>query len=121
MAGPGTCVRPATAGCSATGTGRSPSRAGAAPTCATSPSSRLKPAVLALALIGCAAAPPPPAPLPPVVDPPMQHARANGIDLAWDSFGDEHAPTVLLIMGIGLQRIAWDEAFCSELAARGFR
>jgi pimeloyl-ACP methyl ester carboxylesterase len=48
-------------------------------------------------------------------------ARANGIELAWQSFGDEHAPPVLLIMGLGMQMIGWDEAFCAQLAAGGFR
>ncbi len=50
----------------------------------------------------------------------MQHARAGNVDIAWDSFGDPHARPLLLIMGLGLQMIAWDDAFCQSLAARGF-
>ncbi len=55
------------------------------------------------------------------VEPALQRARANGIELAWESFGDQHAPAVLLIMGLGMQMIGWDEQFCTQLAARGFR
>jgi pimeloyl-ACP methyl ester carboxylesterase len=47
--------------------------------------------------------------------------RANGIELHYDTFGDEGAPPVVLIMGLASQMIAWDEAFCGALAARGFR
>ncbi|RZL61088.1 MAG: alpha/beta hydrolase [Variovorax sp.] len=46
-------------------------------------------------------------------------ARANGIDLAWDSFGDPAAIPILLIMGLNSQLIAWDEGFCRQLAAAG--
>jgi pimeloyl-ACP methyl ester carboxylesterase len=41
------------------------------------------------------------------------------VELAWQEFGDG-AP-VLLIMGLGMQMIGWDEAFCATLAQRGFR
>lgn len=44
-------------------------------------------------------------------------ARANGIELAWDSFGDPGAKPLVLIMGLGAQMIAWDEVFCAHLAA----
>lgn len=47
--------------------------------------------------------------------------RANGIDLACDSFGEPDAPPLLLIMGLGCQMIAWDERFCARLAACGYR
>ena len=43
-------------------------------------------------------------------------ARANGMDLCWDSFGDPAAPPLLLIMGLGSQMIAWHDAFCAQLA-----
>lgn len=48
-----------------------------------------------------------------------QRARANGVELCWDSFGDPAATPVLLIMGLNSQMIAWDEAFCRQLAAAG--
>jgi pimeloyl-ACP methyl ester carboxylesterase len=71
---------------------------------------------------GCASTPPPSPPAP-TLEPerPVQLARANGITLAWDSFGDEKAPPLLLIMGLGMQLIGWDEGLCTQLAARGFR
>ena len=53
--------------------------------------------------------------------PPTLRAQANGIELAYDSFGDPADPALLLIMGLGTQMIAWDEAFCEQLAARGLR
>ena len=48
-------------------------------------------------------------------------ARTNGIELEYESFGSPADPTVLLVMGFSLQMIDWDERFCLELAARGFR
>jgi len=52
---------------------------------------------------------------------PPERARANGIELCWDSFGEAGAPPMLLIMGLAAQMIAWPDAFCSRLAERGFR
>ena len=48
-------------------------------------------------------------------------ARANGIELTYDTFGDAKAPPLVLIMGLASQMIAWDDEFCAALAARGFR
>jgi pimeloyl-ACP methyl ester carboxylesterase len=50
-----------------------------------------------------------------------QYVKANGIELAYDEFGEAGRPVILLIMGLGTQMIAWPEAFCSDLAAHGFR
>jgi len=47
--------------------------------------------------------------------------RANGIDICYDAFGDANAEPILLIMGLGAQMVLWDDLFCVELAARGFR
>jgi proline iminopeptidase len=47
--------------------------------------------------------------------------HANGIDLCYQSLGDPAAPVILLIMGLGMQLIAWPDAFCASLAERGFR
>jgi pimeloyl-ACP methyl ester carboxylesterase len=52
---------------------------------------------------------------------PPQIARANGIDLCYEIFGDANAEPMLLIMGLGAQMVLWDDAFCERLAARGFR
>jgi pimeloyl-ACP methyl ester carboxylesterase len=51
----------------------------------------------------------------------MPRARANGIDIEYDTFGDPKAAPLLLVMGLGAQMISWDDAFCEQLAARGFR
>jgi pimeloyl-ACP methyl ester carboxylesterase len=48
-------------------------------------------------------------------------ARANGVDLCYEVFGKDDAEPMLLIMGLGAQMILWDDEFCLELAARGFR
>jgi pimeloyl-ACP methyl ester carboxylesterase len=47
-------------------------------------------------------------------------AKANGIELCYDTFGDRAAPPLVLIMGLAAQMIAWDEEFCSQLASRGY-
>jgi pimeloyl-ACP methyl ester carboxylesterase len=52
---------------------------------------------------------------------PPQIARANGIDICYDIFGDAGAEPMLLIMGLGAQMVLWDDAFCEQIAARGFR
>jgi pimeloyl-ACP methyl ester carboxylesterase len=52
---------------------------------------------------------------------PPQLARANGIDICYEIFGDANAEPMLLIMGLGAQMVIWDDAFCEKLAARGFR
>jgi pimeloyl-ACP methyl ester carboxylesterase len=48
-------------------------------------------------------------------------AHANGIDLCYQSMGDPGAPTILLIMGLGMQLISWPDAFCAGLVDSGFR
>jgi pimeloyl-ACP methyl ester carboxylesterase len=48
-------------------------------------------------------------------------APANGIELAYQEMGDADGEPLLLVMGLGTQMIAWDEAFCGMLAERGFR
>ena len=52
---------------------------------------------------------------------PPQIARANGIDICYEIFGDPDAEPMLLIMGLGAQMIHWDDDFCRQLATRGFR
>ena len=51
----------------------------------------------------------------------MNKIHANGIDFACDRFGPQGAETVLLIAGLGAQRIRWRDAFCLMLAAKGFQ
>ena len=50
----------------------------------------------------------------------MATARANGIDIEYETFGDPADPPMLLIMGLGGQLIVWDEELCRQLAAAGF-
>ena len=52
---------------------------------------------------------------------PPQIAHANGIDICYEIFGNADAEPMLLIMGLGAQMVLWDDAFCQQLAARGFR
>ncbi len=52
---------------------------------------------------------------------PPARARANGIELCYDTFGDANSPALLLIMGLASQMIAWPDEFCALLAARGYR
>jgi pimeloyl-ACP methyl ester carboxylesterase len=50
-----------------------------------------------------------------------QIAPVNGIELAYEEFGDAADPTVLLVMGLGVQMLGWDAELCELLAGRGFR
>lgn len=51
----------------------------------------------------------------------MHTLTADGIRLDYDSFGRETDETILLIAGLGTQRIRWAPTFCEALVARGFR
>jgi pimeloyl-ACP methyl ester carboxylesterase len=51
----------------------------------------------------------------------MTVVEANGIDLAYDSFGDGADEAILLISGLGTQMIRWTVPFWEVLAARGYR
>lgn len=47
--------------------------------------------------------------------------HANGIELCYQAFGEANAAPMVLIMGLGGQMIAWEDDFCTRLAARGYR
>lgn len=49
----------------------------------------------------------------------MAQAKANGIQIEYDTFGDSSSPPLVLIMGLGVQMIMWDEEFCEGLAQKG--
>lgn len=49
----------------------------------------------------------------------MPKLPANGIEISYDSFGDENADPLVLIMGLGAQMLLWHEDFCEALAERG--
>ena len=46
--------------------------------------------------------------------------ETNGIEIEYETFGDAANPTILLIMGLGAQMVAWDDGICALLVSRGF-
>lgn len=51
----------------------------------------------------------------------MAGMTTNGMTLDYDSFGSEDNEAILLISGLGAQRIRWSDAFCERLVGKGFR
>jgi pimeloyl-ACP methyl ester carboxylesterase len=51
----------------------------------------------------------------------MAQARANGIEIEYETFGRKSDPAVLLIMGFAAQLVMWPKTLCEGLAAKGFR
>src|SRR5437870_8798173 len=51
----------------------------------------------------------------------MPAARANGIEIAYETFGAPEGRPLFLIMGLAAQMILWDDHFCAALASRGHR
>jgi pimeloyl-ACP methyl ester carboxylesterase len=49
-----------------------------------------------------------------------QFADLDSLTLCYETFGDPADPTLLLIMGLGTQMIAWRDDFCAMLAGEGF-
>jgi hypothetical protein len=43
---------------------------------------------------------------------------ANGIELAYETFGDPGAPPAVLIMGLATQMIAWPDELCEGRCGR---
>ena len=50
----------------------------------------------------------------------MARAKANGIEIEYETFGSRTDPALLLIMGLGAQLTLWPETICEGLAAQGF-
>ena len=50
----------------------------------------------------------------------MPVAQANGIEIAYETFGERSNPPMLLVMGLGCQLVLWPEELCQMLAGRGF-
>jgi len=46
---------------------------------------------------------------------------ANGIEIEFESLGDEAAPALLLVNGLGGQLVRWGDAFCQLFVERGLR
>lgn len=49
------------------------------------------------------------------------YAEVGEMTLCYDEPGHPEGEPLLLVMGLGMQMIAWDERFCEELTQRGFR
>jgi pimeloyl-ACP methyl ester carboxylesterase len=49
-----------------------------------------------------------------------QLAEVGKVMLAYEEFGDPADETVLLVMGLGMQMLGWDEQFCEQIAARDY-
>jgi pimeloyl-ACP methyl ester carboxylesterase len=52
---------------------------------------------------------------------PERLAPANGIEVAHQEVGEPSGEPMLLVMGLGMQMLGWDERFCALLAERGHR
>ncbi len=48
-------------------------------------------------------------------------AQVNGIEIAYDTFGEDSFPPMVLIAGLSAQMVIWDDEFCRRLAGKGFR
>jgi pimeloyl-ACP methyl ester carboxylesterase len=48
-----------------------------------------------------------------------QTVRANGVTIAYETFGRSGDPPLVLVMGLATQMIVWDDDFCAALAAQG--
>lgn len=51
--------------------------------------------------------------------PELKRVPANGIEIAYETFGDPSDPPMLLVMGLGTQMLGWPDELCEDLAARG--
>ncbi len=56
----------------------------------------------------------------PIVAGEGQFAKANGIDIWYETFGSKDQPALLLIMGGNCQGVLWPVKFCERLAEEGF-
>ncbi|MFX0040957.1 MAG: alpha/beta fold hydrolase [Candidatus Heimdallarchaeota archaeon] len=50
----------------------------------------------------------------------MPKAKANNIEIEYDTFGEPSSKPLLLIMGLGAQMIRWDVEMCEKLVEQGF-
>jgi len=49
----------------------------------------------------------------------VRTAKANGIEIAFETFGSACDPPLLLVMGLGMQMLAWPDEMCERFAERG--
>jgi pimeloyl-ACP methyl ester carboxylesterase len=52
--------------------------------------------------------------------PETRYAEANGLTIAYETFGAPDDPPMLMIMGLGTQMIAWSDELCRSLADLGY-
>jgi pimeloyl-ACP methyl ester carboxylesterase len=50
----------------------------------------------------------------------MARVPANGLQIEVETFGDPRQPAVLLVMGLGMQMVAWPDEFCRAIADAGY-
>jgi len=50
----------------------------------------------------------------------MPKAKANNIEIEYDTFGESSSKPLLLVMGLSGQMILWEEEFCKKLVDKGF-
>src|SRR5437773_783500 len=48
----------------------------------------------------------------------MPLARANGIELCYETFGEDSEEPLVLVSGLGSQMLSWDIPFCDALVDR---
>ncbi len=51
----------------------------------------------------------------------MASVEVSGLTIEYESLGNPSDPAIVLIMGLGMQLVAWPDAFCQGLVERGFR
>ncbi|MGI9303922.1 MAG: alpha/beta fold hydrolase [Gammaproteobacteria bacterium] len=51
----------------------------------------------------------------------VRYVEVNKLRLAYESFGAEDAPMILLIHGLATQMLAWPTSLCETIAAEGYR
>lgn len=50
----------------------------------------------------------------------VKTVAANGIEIAYETFGEATDPPMVMVMGLGVQMIAWPDEMCQALADSGF-
>jgi len=51
--------------------------------------------------------------------PELRKVPANGIEVAYETFGERDGFPLVLVMGLGTQMVAWPDELCQDLADRG--
>jgi pimeloyl-ACP methyl ester carboxylesterase len=51
----------------------------------------------------------------------IRYAQCGDLELAYETFGSAQDPTVMLVMGLGSQMVAWADEFCTMIADEGFQ